>query len=45
MDYIYLMDKGKIIAEGHYEDLRNSRDFKIIYEKYVKEFHINTDIE
>ena len=23
--------------------MRNSRDFKIVYEKYVKEFHITAD--
>ncbi len=33
-DYIYIFDKGKIIAEGNFEELKNNPIFAKIWEKY-----------
>ena len=38
MDYIYLMDQGRIIEEGQYQQIKKSEAFTKIYEKYTKEF-------
>ncbi|KAM3143254.1 hypothetical protein pb186bvf_004586 [Paramecium bursaria] len=36
-DYIYLMDKGEIIEEGKFNDLKQSLRFEQIYKKFFKQ--------
>ena len=36
-DYIYLFSKGKIIAQGIFEELKNNPHFKTMWAKYNKE--------
>jgi ATP-binding cassette subfamily B protein len=34
-DYIYMFDKGKIIGQGTFEELKNNPNFRKIWEKYI----------
>ncbi|MDP3966492.1 MAG: ABC transporter ATP-binding protein [archaeon] len=44
-DYIYLFSKGKIIAQGTFEELKNNPHFKAMWIKYNKEKKKITDTE
>ncbi|KRX07923.1 P-loop containing nucleoside triphosphate hydrolase [Pseudocohnilembus persalinus] len=46
MDYIYLMDNGKIEDEGTYDVMKNTEHFVQIYEKFMKhQYTENADDE
>ena len=36
MDYIYLLDKGRVALEGGYEELKKTAKFQEIYEQFTK---------
>ena len=50
MDYLYVLDKGRIVQHGQYDILTSSPEFKEVYDKIMKHFHeeqeaTSTDLE
>lgn len=35
MDYIYILEDGRIVNEGKYEKIAESKKFKRIYKKFI----------